>query len=580
MSHHSSHTDKNCKYANVSNENPPIDLGSSEDYSLKKLSELLMGSWSTEEAKIFAKALQVCGKNFSAIKKDFLPWKSVRSIIEFYYYSIDKDTEQKKKIRNSDKKNKSPLDENKKKKNSKENEPENKKSDDKQDVQETSNGNGDNLTTESQTDNYSNQEETSKDDNNNTDSNTSVNNKRSTTSPNSSIVADDIAFKAINGNHLNTDHKRNNVPGQEVRPIKAKPILQSDFAVGDDNLALNNSTLGSLNLYLHGELVLKLNAQQQDSGQKWVESMEVPPKKKRSLMTNNNGMSGSGRLSGLKRSIDSKGHLFKEDGDDFSTCVGDVSGSDDDSLTSNESSSVVASSPSSSSTINSAAKKARVKVENLSSISSNGTSISPTNTNRKSDRDSGSGNIKQRTCSPLGGDNEMEMKKKFLEANLFRIENGHFYFNSSAMSGVFEPPKAHSNSATISPQYPLHHQLQVNASPVKSISKSESMNGHANGFSTGPVDLTRKPTNGHSELLSGSSLHSPSRQRHLHSNSSPVPKAAHEASNSSTRFLSSSLFSPMPAPPLPPLNFPASPNGHSKHLKKSLFRTGGVQFAK
>lgn len=571
-----------------------------------------MGKWTTNEAQIFAKALQVCGKNFSAIKKDYLPWKSVRSIIEFYYYSVDKDNEQKKKSpKHLDKQNKSPIDESKRKRSSKDDGPESSyKSSDKQNVQETSsNGTSDNgasLAADSEADSgksCTNQEDGCKDELVNPDS-TSI--LKSNTTVNGSHC-DNTIFKAINGNingnHvLINDHKRNSVPGQEVRPIKAKPVVQNEVVPdGDENCLLSNSTLGSLNLYLHGELVLKLNAQQQDSGQKWVESMEVPPKKKRSMMANSNGLPGTGRMTSLKRSIDSKGgHLLKEDTDDLSTCGGDVSASDDDSMTSNESSSLVASSPSSSSTINSAAKKARVKVENLSSLASNGTSISPPNSSRKSETSGSvtSNGSKQRTGtqSPSIVDGEIELKKKLLEANLnlnlFRIENGQLplLFNGPVVGGgLFEPPKAHSNAAAISPQYPPHHPLHVaNASPVKNMVKPEpTMNGHANGFSTGPVDLTRKPTNGHSsELLSASPLHSPSRQRNSHSSLSPMPKAAHEASNSSisaNRLLSSSLglFSlPAPPPPPPPPNVPVSPNGHSKHLKKPLIRTGGVQFAK
>ncbi|KAH9404784.1 Metastasis-associated protein mta1, partial [Tyrophagus putrescentiae] len=74
-------------------QNPPINLGESEQFSSKTLSSLLLGVWSPAEAKIFARALTVCGKNFSAIKKDHLPWKSVHSIIEFYYLSVDKERE-------------------------------------------------------------------------------------------------------------------------------------------------------------------------------------------------------------------------------------------------------------------------------------------------------------------------------------------------------------------------------------------------------------------------------------------------------------------------------------------------------
>lgn len=43
--------------------------------------------WSLREAKIFAGALEVYGKNFGAIKRSMLPWVSVRSMIDHYYQS-------------------------------------------------------------------------------------------------------------------------------------------------------------------------------------------------------------------------------------------------------------------------------------------------------------------------------------------------------------------------------------------------------------------------------------------------------------------------------------------------------------
>ncbi|XP_064489548.1 arginine-glutamic acid dipeptide repeats protein-like isoform X2 [Ornithodoros turicata] len=45
----------------------------------------LPSDWTPNEASLFARALDECGKNFSAIKKDFLPWKPVKSLIEYYY---------------------------------------------------------------------------------------------------------------------------------------------------------------------------------------------------------------------------------------------------------------------------------------------------------------------------------------------------------------------------------------------------------------------------------------------------------------------------------------------------------------
>lgn len=41
--------------------------------------------WSFAEGSLFLKALDVCGKNFAAIKKDFLPWKPLKNLIEYYY---------------------------------------------------------------------------------------------------------------------------------------------------------------------------------------------------------------------------------------------------------------------------------------------------------------------------------------------------------------------------------------------------------------------------------------------------------------------------------------------------------------
>ena len=42
-------------------------------------------SWSPIECALFAQALAVCGKNFALIRKDYLPWKSGQSIMDFYY---------------------------------------------------------------------------------------------------------------------------------------------------------------------------------------------------------------------------------------------------------------------------------------------------------------------------------------------------------------------------------------------------------------------------------------------------------------------------------------------------------------
>lgn len=41
--------------------------------------------WSASEANIFEEALDKYGKDFNEIRKDFLPWKSLKAIIEYYY---------------------------------------------------------------------------------------------------------------------------------------------------------------------------------------------------------------------------------------------------------------------------------------------------------------------------------------------------------------------------------------------------------------------------------------------------------------------------------------------------------------
>jgi len=45
-----------------------------------------MEEWSPSEANLFEEALEKYGKDFSDIQQDFLPWKTLRSIIEYYYF--------------------------------------------------------------------------------------------------------------------------------------------------------------------------------------------------------------------------------------------------------------------------------------------------------------------------------------------------------------------------------------------------------------------------------------------------------------------------------------------------------------
>jgi len=44
-----------------------------------------MEEWSASEANLFEEALDKYGKDFNDIRKDFLPWKTLKSIVEYYY---------------------------------------------------------------------------------------------------------------------------------------------------------------------------------------------------------------------------------------------------------------------------------------------------------------------------------------------------------------------------------------------------------------------------------------------------------------------------------------------------------------
>uniref|UniRef100_A0A4W3JR43 Metastasis-associated protein MTA1 n=1 Tax=Callorhinchus milii TaxID=7868 RepID=A0A4W3JR43_CALMI len=44
-----------------------------------------MEEWSASEANMFEEALEKYGKDFSDIRQDFLPWKALTSIVEYYY---------------------------------------------------------------------------------------------------------------------------------------------------------------------------------------------------------------------------------------------------------------------------------------------------------------------------------------------------------------------------------------------------------------------------------------------------------------------------------------------------------------
>ena len=44
-----------------------------------------MEDWSSAEANLFEEAIEKYGKDFNDIKRDFLPWKSMKNIIEYFF---------------------------------------------------------------------------------------------------------------------------------------------------------------------------------------------------------------------------------------------------------------------------------------------------------------------------------------------------------------------------------------------------------------------------------------------------------------------------------------------------------------
>ena len=44
-----------------------------------------MEDWSASEANLFEEALEKLGKDFNEIRKEYLPWKSMKNIIEYFF---------------------------------------------------------------------------------------------------------------------------------------------------------------------------------------------------------------------------------------------------------------------------------------------------------------------------------------------------------------------------------------------------------------------------------------------------------------------------------------------------------------
>lgn len=303
------------KQASLSRE--ALDAKNVEDFSSNALSQ----DWTREEIELFAKALEICGKNFGAIKKEFLPSKSVRSIVEYYYIGTREYLDSKRKTQQSIV------------------EPDACSSPEKQQTYNgqggdggdgsTGSGGGGGSTTgsSSTTNNTTSNGITNSSSNNSTTNNKTNNNaddQRSKTKSASDVKVETLKSeeqqstpivpkltstsdsKLENRNSTKTkksptpedsrmsvytfeDCKEDDVanisvkqsmrsskssPGAEVRPLRAKPILPNNSIDADPSL----SNVGSLKFYMDGQLVLKLNAcQDQMKGIEkchWVQSEE------------------------------------------------------------------------------------------------------------------------------------------------------------------------------------------------------------------------------------------------------------------------------------------------------------------
>lgn len=258
--------------------------------------------WTREEVELFSKAIEVCGKNFGSIKKDFLPSKSVRSIVEYYYIGSRDISESKKKTAQPAESGdgcSSP-----------------EKSASSNNSQGGNGGGGgfpasgkgnpnqanNSVSSSSRTNNSNN------DPNNHgkplTDSNETVKQTPSLQNSSSKTAASLKQIKSEENNktksknmdarmsiyNFDDEFKEDSPvrfecprPGAEVKPLKAKPIIPNSSSETE----AGNPNVGSLKFFMDGQLVLKLNAcqEQQEGVEKchWVQSGErvAPPRQKR-----------------------------------------------------------------------------------------------------------------------------------------------------------------------------------------------------------------------------------------------------------------------------------------------------------
>lgn len=267
--------------------------------------------WTREEVELFSKAIVVCGKNFGSIKKEFLPTKSVRSIVEYYYIGSRDIPDSKKKssqtIESSDGCNsfeKSQTNshgdpgqgggsffggDNGGPSSSGDRGPTHSSSSKQEGNPESdsyTNSKGSNDNDKQQYSAYSSKTNSSakvkqlsnsgiKNNSTSSSANQSQSNSKAKANPKNidtrmSVYNFDDEFKDESPVKMECSPR----PGAEVKPLKAKPIMPNT-SIGSE---AGNSNVGSLNFFMDGQLVLKLNAcqDQQEGADKchWVQSGE------------------------------------------------------------------------------------------------------------------------------------------------------------------------------------------------------------------------------------------------------------------------------------------------------------------
>lgn len=287
----------------VAKEEPPKEDQDDHQVSGDSISSPSQDDWTREEVELFSKAIEVLGKNFSLIKKEFLPSKSVTSIVEYYYIGSRDSSENKKKAYQTVETGDGCS------------------SPEKSIANNNSQGGGGNTgpsasgktgsssshlnsaTSSSNTNSSSRSTNSSNSDPNNpnkslSDTNQNVEQTYPTlqeyaTSKSKSLIKSESNQSDLNGTKIKTKNidARMSVynfdeefkddspiridcprPGAEVKPLKAKPIIPNASNESD----ATNSNVGSLKFFMDGQLVLKLNAcqEQQEGVEKchWVQS--------------------------------------------------------------------------------------------------------------------------------------------------------------------------------------------------------------------------------------------------------------------------------------------------------------------